>query len=62
MNDSIRKRLEEKEENLSVFASKVINSKGREIFEEACPLRTDFQRDRDRIVHSKSFRRIKRVL
>ena len=59
MSDSIRKRLEKKEENLSVFASKVLNTKGRKIFEEPCPFRTDFQRDRDRIVHSKSFRRIK---
>ena len=59
MNDSIRKRLEEKEENLSIFASKVVNSKGRNVFEEPSPFRTDFQRDRDRIVHSKSFRRIK---
>ena len=35
------------------------NSKGRLIPEEACPLRTCFQRDIDRITHSKSFRRLK---
>lgn len=34
-------------------------SKGRKKEEEKCPLRTDFQRDRDRIIHSKAFRRLK---
>lgn len=34
-------------------------TKGRKRNEEKCPLRTDFQRDRDRIIHSKSFRRLK---
>ena len=34
-------------------------SKGRKIFEEKCDIRTDFQRDRDRIIHSKAFRRLK---
>lgn len=47
------------EMNLSPFACKSINSKGREYPEEQCPLRTVFQRDRDRIIHSKSFRRLK---
>ena len=35
------------------------HTKGRKRNEEKCPLRTDFQRDRDRIIHSKSFRRLK---
>ncbi len=35
------------------------NSKGRKRDEEKCTLRTDFQRDRDRIIHSKAFRRLK---
>lgn len=35
------------------------DSKGRKNFEEKCNLRTCFQRDRDRILHSKSFRRLK---
>ena len=35
------------------------NSKGREVYEEPCSMRTDFQRDRDRIIHSKAFRRLK---
>jgi dGTPase len=34
-------------------------SKGREHFEEKCEIRTDFSRDKDRIVHSKAFRRLK---
>lgn len=36
-----------------------INSQGRQKAEENCPLRTCFQRDRDRIIHSKAFRRLK---
>lgn len=32
----------------------------RKIYEEKCPLRTDFQRDRDRILHCNAFRRLKR--
>jgi len=35
------------------------NSAGRERHEEPCPLRSDFQRDRDRIIHCSSFRRLK---
>jgi len=34
-------------------------SKGRQIAEEACPVRTIFQVDRDRVLHSKAFRRLK---
>ncbi len=47
------------EANLSRFAVKAAGSKGRAEPEEPCSLRTCFQRDRDRIVHSKSFRRLK---
>ncbi|MBE6789191.1 MAG: deoxyguanosinetriphosphate triphosphohydrolase [Ruminococcaceae bacterium] len=35
------------------------NSRGREVFEEPCESRTCFQRDRDRIIHCKAFRRLK---
>jgi len=45
--------------NLSVKAQRAIDSKGRRLDEEKCPLRTDYQRDRDRILHSKAFRRLK---
>ncbi len=42
-----------------MFAAKNRTSRGREITEAPCPLRTDFQRDRDRIIHSNAFRRLK---
>lgn len=44
---------------LSEYATLSVNSKGRKREEEKCTLRTDFQRDRDRIIHSKAFRRLK---
>lgn len=47
------------EKNLSPYAAKSSHTRGRDRNEEPCPLRTEFQRDRDRIIHSKSFRRLK---
>ncbi len=44
--------------NLADAATKARESRGREYPEEQCEYRTDFQRDRDRIVHSKAFRRL----
>jgi len=44
---------------LSPLAAKAADSLGRVHEEEPCEIRTDFQRDRDRIVHSKAFRRLK---
>lgn len=57
---TIKYKLEQREiDNLSEFATKSRFSKGREKLVSECYLRTDFQRDRDRIVHSKAFRRLK---
>ncbi|MBE6740638.1 MAG: deoxyguanosinetriphosphate triphosphohydrolase [Ruminococcaceae bacterium] len=44
---------------LSDKAMLCVNSAGRKIPENKCELRTEFQRDRDRIIHSRSFRRLK---
>src|SRR5512137_1175184 len=56
---SVRELTELKEECLSPFASKSRLSKGRLKEEAPCPIRTVFARDRDRILHSNSFRRLK---
>lgn len=56
---SIRELREDLEINiLSPFASKSKYSLGRKTDEKPCDIRTCFQRDRDRIVHSKAFRRL----
>lgn len=51
--------LEQREEVLSPFASKSQLSRGRQRPEKPSPVRLDFQRDRDRIIHCNSFRRLK---
>ena len=57
---TIREQLELREiEYLSPYATLSNHSKGRERKEEECDVRTVFQRDRDRILHCKSFRRLK---
>ncbi len=57
---TIREKLEERElEYLSPYASFSRDSKGREKAEEECDIRPVFQRDRDRILHCKAFRRMK---
>ena len=45
--------------NLSHLAVNGQNSKGRFISEETSKTRSEFQRDRDRIIHSSAFRRLK---
>ena len=52
-------RIRALEETLSPFAARSFATRGRERAEEECEVRTPFQRDRDRIVHSKPFRRLK---
>ncbi len=55
----LREDLEKREyEILSPYAAKAADTKGRQYKEAKCDVRTDYQRDRDRIVHSKSFRRL----
>ena len=56
----LRRFQEELEEKiLGEYAAKSSRTRGRERPEEKCDIRTDFQRDRDRIIHCKSFRRMK---
>lgn len=57
---TIRERLEADEKtNLSQYATLSVCSRGRDNEEAECDIRPVFQRDRDRILHSKSFRRLK---
>jgi len=57
---NIRKHIEDRERSfLSKYARHSVNSCGRQLEEPLCPVRTVFQHDRDRILHSKSFRRLK---
>ena len=60
MNMTMREQMEQMEaETLSPYACLSVQSKGREKEEPQCDIRPVFQRDRDRILHSKSFRRLK---
>lgn len=57
---NIRQKNEELEKKyLSPYAALSVNSLGRDREEEQCDLRTVYQRDRDRIIHCKAFRRLK---
>jgi dGTPase len=57
---TIRERTEQiEEETLSPYAAMSKNSTGRLRPEEPDPVRTVYQRDRDRVLHSKAFRRLK---
>ncbi len=57
---TVREQTEQiEQEILSPWAAKAGSSRGRARPEEDCPLRTIFQRDRDRVIHCKSFRRLK---
>jgi dGTPase len=56
---AVRRRLEERERSLSPFAARSAESRGRETTLAPSPVRTEFQRDRDRIIHCKAFRRLK---
>ncbi len=57
---TVRESLEEMEfQYLSPYASFSRNTMGRDLFEPLCDMRPEYQRDRDRILHCKSFRRLK---
>ncbi len=57
---TVRERTQSIEEQiLSPFAALSKNTRGRDYPEEECEMRTPYQRDRDRIIHCKSFRRLK---
>jgi dGTPase len=56
---SFEQRIRDLETGLSPFAVRSAETRGRELPEVPCEVRTEFQRDRDRIVHSKPFRRLK---
>src|SRR3954449_6644717 len=58
--DAFERLVREHEERwLSPLAVRSYESRGRDHAEQECRLRTPFQRDRDRIVHSKAFRRLR---
>lgn len=57
---NLRQRQERWEhEHLSPYASFSDETKGRKVYEEPCDIRPNYQRDRDRILHCKAFRRLK---
>ena len=57
---NLREEFEKREKLfLGEYATLSSQTRGRAFYEEKCEIRTDFQRDRDRIIHSKSFRRLK---
>lgn len=60
MNRLPREITEDIEKNtLSDYACKSTDTNGRKVYENPCDIRTDFQRDRDRIIHCNAFRRLK---
>jgi dGTPase len=58
-HESVRARLEAREQSLAPGAMRVVESRGRVRPEPPSDMRTAYPRDRDRIVHSKAFRRLK---
>ena len=57
--DSVRQALDARESRLSPLAARELDSRGRERPEQPQPLRLAYQLDRDRIIHTRAFRRLK---
>lgn len=57
--NQVRHRLIQREDLLSPYATKSVGSRGRVKPEAPSEIRTEFQRDRDRVIHTNSFRRLK---
>ncbi len=55
----VRHRLEQRESLLSPYATRSVGSRGRAVPESPSDIRGEFQRDRDRVVHTNAFRRLK---
>ncbi len=58
-HESVRQRIEEREQSFAAGAMRVVETRGRVRAEPPSDMRTAYQRDRDRIVHAKAFRRLK---
>ncbi len=58
-HEAVRQRLEERERSLAPAAVRSFESRGRVRPESPSDMRTEYQRDRDRIIHCKAFRRLK---
>lgn len=56
---TVREMIEQREQGiLAPWAARSAESRGRVVEEDPCPIRTAFQRDRDRVVHCRAFRRL----
>lgn len=59
MSEIRQRTLENERKTITKYGMLCENTKGRLTFEPECPVRTAYQRDRDRVIHSAAFRRLK---